>query len=138
MQTQNAHMVKFTSNLYADGWKIFHKNAACIAMHRFKTVNCDSVHTLYQYLTDWDNETIHEDRSIEKHVGHRLVKYWYKVCTESQLTVLKRCMAMQAAFLWKIFLLFLPCGYSLFYHLWCFFPRFVGFSYFYDCPAIRV
>jgi hypothetical protein len=29
------------------------------------------------------------------------VKYWYKVCTESQLTVLKRCMETQAAFLWK-------------------------------------
>jgi hypothetical protein len=64
-------------------------------MQRFKTVICDSVHTLYQYLTDWDNEPIHEDRSIEKHVGHRLA-----IC----LTDL----------------------------------NLVGFSYFYDCPDIRV
>ena len=52
--------------------RFFITNAAWIVMQRFKTVNRDSVHTLYQYLTDCDNETIHEDRSIEKHVGHRL------------------------------------------------------------------
>jgi hypothetical protein len=64
-------------------------------MQHFKIVNRDSVHSLHQYLTDWDNETIHEDRSIEKHVGHRLVIF----LTDS---------------------------------------NFVGFSYFYDCPDIRV
>ena len=64
-------------------------------MQRFKAVNLGSVHTLYQYLTDWDNETIHEDRSIEKHVGHRLAMF----LTDS---------------------------------------NFVGFSYFYDSPAIHV
>ena len=74
---------------------MFHKNFACIAMQRFITVNWDSVHTLYQYLTDWDNETIHEDRSIEKNVGHRLA-----ICLTDS--------------------------------------NFVGFSYFYDSPAIIV
>jgi hypothetical protein len=64
-------------------------------MQRFKTINWDSVHTFYQYLTDWDNETIHEDRSIEKHVDHRLAIF----LTDS---------------------------------------NFVGFSNFYDCPAIRI
>jgi hypothetical protein len=66
-----------------------------LILTRFKTVNWYPVHTLYQYLTKWDNETIHEDRSIEKHVGHRLA-----IC----LTDL----------------------------------NLVGFSYFYDSPAIRV
>ena len=75
--------------------RFFIKNAACIAMKRFKTVNWDSVHTLYQNLSDWDNEIIHEDRSVEKHVGHML-----DICLTDS--------------------------------------NFVGFSYFYDSPAIRV
>jgi hypothetical protein len=74
---------------------IFHKSAACIAIQRYKTVNWDSVQTLYQYLTDRDNEIIHEYRSIEKHVGHGL-----NICLTNS--------------------------------------NFVGFSYFYDSPAIRV
>jgi hypothetical protein len=32
--------------------RFFITNAAWIVMQRFKTVNWDSVHTLYQYLAD--------------------------------------------------------------------------------------
>jgi hypothetical protein len=87
-KTDNSHMAGIEE-------RFFIKNAACIAMKRFKTVNWDSVHTLYQYLTNGNNEIIHEDRSIVKHVGHRL-----DICLTHS--------------------------------------NFIGFSYCYDSPAIRV
>ena len=97
------------SNLYADGWRV----VKVWKTEKFESVKqmsnlwptCFSI-LLYSWIISLSQS----------------VKYWYKACTESQLIVLYRCMAMQAAFLWKIVLLFLPCGYSLFHHLWCFFP----------------
>ena len=108
MQTQNAQMVKFTSNLYADGWRV---------VKVWKTDEIRVCQTNGQPMTRMFFNILVSSWIVSR---SQSVKYWYKVCAESQLTVLKRCMAMQAAFLWKISLLFLPCGYSLFYHLWYF------------------
>jgi hypothetical protein len=51
-ETENFFGILILTRLGRNKRKIFHKNAACIAMQRFKTVNLGSVHTLYQYLTD--------------------------------------------------------------------------------------
>ena len=96
------------SNLYADVWRVvkYEKPTKFESVKQMSNLwpTCFSI-LLFSWIASFSQSA----------------KYRYKVCTETQLTVLKRCMAMQAAFVMKVVLLFLPCGYNLFYHLWCFF-----------------